>query len=120
MKTPRFLSTGLLAISLLSAGCRSAPNYHYYWGNYEGVVYDMYAKTEKNSPELLASRLEEDEQKAASANKPLPPGFHAQLGYLYEMSGRTDLARQEYKNEKLEFPESAVFMDRMLGNKAKK
>jgi hypothetical protein len=69
---------------------------------------------------LLASQLEEDEQKAASLNKPLPPGFHAQLGYLYAQMGKTDLARQEYEKEKQSFPESAVFMDRLLGNQAKK
>lgn len=107
-----------LAVPLLFAGCQSPDNY--YWGHYESVVYTIYAKPDKAAPELLAAELEQDEHKAASANKPLPPGFHAQLGYLYAQSGKTDQARQEYEKEKQQFPESAVFMDRLLGNPLKK
>jgi hypothetical protein len=114
----------IVAVSLWLAGCACDQDfslrYHYYWGHYQSVIYDMYNRPEKNSPERLASLLEEDEIKAASLNKPLPPGFHAQLGYLYEQSGRTDLARKEYELEKQQFPESAVFMDRLLGYSAKK
>lgn len=99
-------------------GCQ-APGI-YYWGHYESVVYDMYANPGKSSPEALAARLEEDLHRAASLNKPLPPGFHAQLGYLYALSGKTDLAQQEYDKEKGQFPESAVFMDRLSGSPTKK
>lgn len=106
-----------LALPLAFAGCKSPDTY--YWGHYESVVYTIYAKPDKAAPELLASQLEQDEHKAASVNKPLPPGFHAQLGNLYAQSGKTDLARQEYEKEKQQFPESAVFMDRMLGNPPK-
>lgn len=115
---PLKLSLALLAVAALLTGCRSPDIY--YWGHYEDVVYDMYAKPDKASPEQLASRLEEDLHKAASANKPLPPGFHAQLGYLYAQMGKTDLARQQYEQEKNQFPESAVFMDRLPGNPPKK
>jgi hypothetical protein len=44
------------------------------------------------------------------------PGFHAHLGYLYFQTGKLDQARQEFETEKAEFPESAVFMDRLLSN----
>jgi hypothetical protein len=108
-----------LAIPLLFAGCQG-PKTVYCWGHYESVVYDQYAKPEKASPELLAAQLEEDLHKAASANKPVPPGFHAQLGYLYAQSGRTDLAREQYELEKQMYPESAVFMDRFLNGPPKK
>lgn len=114
----KYLSVLLLASAWVFAGCKS--NEIYYWGHYEGVVYDMYNNPGKASPEQLAAIMEQDEHKAASLNKPLPPGFHAQLGYLYAQMGKTDLARQEYEKEKQQFPESAVFMDRMLGNPAKK
>lgn len=108
----------LLALPLMLAGCKSPDVY--YWGHYQQVVYDQYDKPGKASPEQLSALLEEDLHKAASANKPVPPGFHAQLGYLYALSGKTDQARQQYELEKQQFPESAVFMDRLLGNKEKK
>jgi len=106
-----------MAMGLL-AGCQSPDVY--YWGHYESVIYDMYNKPEKASPEQLAAILEQDEQKAASKNKPLPPGFHAQLGYLYAQMGKSDLARAQYEKEKQMYPESTVLMNRMLGVPADK
>jgi hypothetical protein len=111
--TSRWLSCLLLTLTV--AGCQSSKNV-YYWGHYETVVYNQY-QPGKNQPEKLSALLEEDEQKAASKNKPLAPGFHAQLGYLYAVEGKNDDARKEYLLEKQEFPESAVFMDRFLNIK---
>ena len=88
----------------------------YYWGHYEELVYVTYAKPGKLPPEAQVLKMEEDLQKAASANKPVPPGFHAYLGYLDYQMGKTDLARQEFEKEKVQFPESTVFMDRMMTN----
>jgi hypothetical protein len=107
---PRALAA-LVALSLL-AGCASPSLYS--WGSYEAVVYATYAKPGAVPPERQIELLEQDYQKARSANKPVPPGFHAQLGYLYYQIGRLDQARQEFETEKANFPESAVFMDRLL------
>lgn len=108
----------LLVLPVIWAGCKSQSIY--YWGHYQQVVYAQYDKPGKSSPEELSAVLEEDLHKAASLNQPVPPGFHAQLGYLYALSGKTDQARQQYELEKQQFPESAVFMNRLLGNKEKK
>ena len=108
----------LLAVPLLLTGCQN-PNI-YYWGHYENLVYVMYAKPDKVSPVVQAQTLEADLHKAQAANKPVPPGFHAHLGYLYFQTGKPELARQEFENEKKQFPESTVFMDRMLANLSKK
>jgi hypothetical protein len=104
----------LLAVPVLVAGCQSPTVY--YWGHYEELAYVTYAKPGKLPPEAQVLKMEEDLQKAASANKPVPPGFHAYLGYLDYQMGKTDLARQEFEKEKIQFPESTVFMDRMMTN----
>jgi hypothetical protein len=65
-------------------------------------------------PERQIELLERDYQQARAANRPVPPGFHAHLGYLYYSIGRADQARQEFETEKANFPESAVLMDRLL------
>lgn len=104
----------LLVVPMLVAGCQSPTIYS--WGHYEDLVYVTYAKPGKLPPEAQVLKLEEDLQKAASANKPVPPGFHAYLGYLDFQMGKPDLARQEFEKEKIQFPESAVFMDRMMTN----
>ena len=108
----------LLVIPLLITGCESPDVY--YWGHYESLVYVTYAKPGKVPPEAQVLKMEEDLQKAAAANKPVPPGFHAYLGYLDYQLGKPDLARREFEKEKALFPESTVFMDRMLAGLAKK
>ena len=113
--------SAMIALSFWLTGCASDPDLstniynHYYWGHYQIVVYEMYNHPANNSPERLSALLEEDKIKAASLNKPLPPGFHAELGYLYGQLGKTDLARQEFQLEKQRFPESALLMNRLLG-----
>jgi hypothetical protein len=108
----RFRLIGMLALGMLLAGCAS-PNL-YSWGRYEDLVYAMYKSPDKATPEFQIEQMEKDIQRARSANKPLPPGFHAHLGYLYFQIGKADAARQEFATEKAQFPESAVFMDRLL------
>ena len=107
-----------MAVAALVTGCQS-PNI-YYWGHYENLIYISYTKPDKATPELQVSAMEEDMHRAISANKPLPPGFHAHLGNLYYQMGKTDLALAEFKKEKTQFPESAVFMDRLIANVTKK
>ncbi len=103
---------GLAGIVLL-AGCQTARPL-YYWGHYEPLAYQSYAAPQKAPPEKQIEALLEDEQKAAAANLPLHPGFHAHLGYLYYQVGKYDLGRKEFEAEKQLFPESAQLMDRML------
>jgi len=103
----------LPALALLT-GC-AAPTL-YSWGRYEDQVYVMYAKPDKATAELQVAKLDEDLEKARSKNKPVPPGFHAHLGYLCYQLGNGDRARQEFAAEKAAFPESAVFVDRMLAS----
>lgn len=107
-----------LAAPLLFTGCQSPDTY--YWGHYENLVYVTYAKPDKVPPEAQAEIMEADLQKAIAANKPVPPGFHAYLGYIYFQLGKLDLAQQEFENEKKQFPESTVFMDRLQANLVKK
>lgn len=108
----------LLVLLMLLTGC-AAPTI-YSWGHYEDVIYTMYKSPGEMPPERQVEILEADYQKARSQNKPVPPGWHVHLGYLYYQLGKADQALQEFETEKALFPESAVFVDRMLANLAKK
>ena len=88
----------------------------YSWGHYEERIYASYVSPGTTSPEAQAAELERDYEKARAENRRVPPGFHAQLGYLYAQLGKLDQARRELEAEKLEFPESAVFVDRALAS----
>ena len=102
----------LVALALLFSGCTTPTIYT--WGHYEDLIYASYAAPGKVAPELQIEKLEEDYQKARSTHKRMPPGWHAHLGYLYYQVGKLDQAQQEFLTEKGEFPESGVFMDRMI------
>ena len=86
----------------------------YSWGKYEEIVYDTYNNPGNSSPEKEIAQMEKDYQEARSNNQPVHPGFHAHLGYLYYQVGKFDAAQREFETEKKKFPESSVFMDRLL------
>lgn len=102
-----------VAGALLLAGCQTTRPL-YYWGNYEKVLYLTYAKPDKATLELQREKLQEDVQQAEGRGLLTPPGLHAQLGYVYYQMGDVREAVTEFGLEKLLFPESAVFMDRMI------
>ena len=104
----------LLLVALGLGGCQNAVKPIYYWGNYENLLYQTYSKPENAGPAEQAAKLEEDLTKAAAKNLSPNPGLHAQLGYAYYQLGRTDAAEKEFVAEKTLFPESTVFIDRML------
>jgi len=108
---------GILLVStmLVLTGCATQKS-RYEWGSYEEVVYASYLAHDDVPAEKQVEVLEKDYQTARSENKRMPPGWHAHLGYLYYQVGKGDQARQELMTEKAEFPESAVFVDRLLAN----
>lgn len=103
----------LAGCALAFAGCQTQRPL-YYWGNYEALGYLSYSKPEKVPLEMQRERLEEDIAKAKGNNLAANPGLHAQLGYVYYQLNRPDDAIREFTAEKILFPESAVFMDRMI------
>jgi len=108
----------LLGAALLG-GCASRPATLYSWGSYEEGIYASYVGRNDYPVEKQISQLEEDYQEARSDNERMPPGWHAHLGYLYYQAGKLDQARQELLTEKSAYPESAVFVDRLLNNLSK-
>jgi hypothetical protein len=106
----------LLTAAALLGGCASGPPTLYHWGNYEELIYASYAAPGKMPLEAEVEKMEQDRQQALAAQQRLPPGWHAHLGLLYYQIGKADQALQELQSEKAEFPESTVFIDRLVAN----
>jgi hypothetical protein len=106
-----------LLAAMLLGGCAATPTL-YHWGSYEDLIYASYAAPGKVPLEAEVESLEKDRQQALAAHRRMPPGWHAHLGTLYYQLGKADQARQEFASEKAEFPESVVFMDRLLARLA--
>ncbi len=110
----RFLIVNCVFLLVVISGCATPKQSLYQWGDYEKQVYAIYNDPGKSPLEEQIAKLEEDYQKARSTSKSVPPGFHAHLGYLYFQTGKNDQAYQSFQTEKSLFPESAVYMDRVL------
>ena len=110
--TPRRLLVLVVTLAVTGCATTSKPPPIYYWGSYEEQIYSAHASASTLTVHDQIVALEAD--RASAGTRRLPPGFHAQLGYLYSIDGQTDAAKAEFLAEKTAFPESAAFMDRLL------
>lgn len=110
-------SVALLVSAMALVGCATKTSL-YNWGPYENQVY---AHFKNESPEGQILILEKHAQETQTHGKQLPPGFRAHLGLLYSKVGREGDFVIALQQEKAAFPESAVYIDRLLANtKSKK
>jgi len=96
------------------SGCATSQSL-YYWGDYEDLLYQMYLEPGEADSATQVAKLREDISKASAAGKPVSPGLHGHLGYMYFLQGDAHAAVLEFETEKKLFPESAVFVDGFLG-----
>lgn len=85
----------------------------YYWDGFQAQLYE-YFKGDGSSLDEQLRILSEKAQRAQAEGAPLPPGFRAHLAMIYLRLGRDGEAKQELEAEKVNFPESAQYMDFLL------
>lgn len=100
-------------LAILS-GCATRPDTLYYWGDYQNQVYDYLQNADSSDISNQIQALEDGYEKARSVDMSLPPGYHAQLGILYYAQGNDAKAIEQLELEKSAFPESTLFIDRLL------
>lgn len=103
----------VLLFVITATGCETQQQ-QYHWGNYEQLVYLMYAQPGESTPEVQIERLTRDRQIAQQKGKPIPPGVNAHMGMMYAALGNTGQALAAFEEEKRLYPESRVFMDGMI------
>ncbi|MGR3310445.1 MAG: DUF4810 domain-containing protein [Candidatus Brocadiales bacterium] len=100
--------TLLLAILLGLSGCTTTK---YHWGNYEKSLYKYYK--DPSEVEKLAKSLDNMITKGESKGK-VPPGIYAEYAYILYISKKPREAIMYFEKEKTLWPESSVFMDKMI------
>ena len=113
MKSVITTASLLALIALTSTGCATRHD-HYYWGNYEPLIYEMYLHPGAADAPTQIDKLTADIDKAHSLGKPVPPGVYAHLGFMYAIAGKIDMAESAFGQEKANYPESAVLIDGMM------
>ncbi|MGZ8903731.1 MAG: DUF4810 domain-containing protein [Methylobacter sp.] len=109
------LRTGIPAMCcLIIVGCAGTGPL-YYWGEYDDLVYKMYVKPGEADTATQVEKLQADIAKASEAGARIGPGVHAHLGYMHFLQGNTQAAVHEFETEKALFPESAIFVDGLIG-----
>ncbi len=104
----------MLFATLLLAGCKTTKPIYYY-GEYPQAVYS-YLKADETSASEQIGMLEMVIEKAANEGLLVAPGIHAQLGLLYFETGNSEQGLGQFEQEKLLFPESAIFLNYLLNN----
>ncbi len=100
----------LFLLALFLGGCVAPQKYN--WGKYEASMYSYY----KNPTKLdeYAGSLDEIIKSSESGNKKVPPGIYAEYGYLQLQAGRNQEAIKLFELEEKNWPESKVFMERII------
>jgi len=103
---------GLIALgALLLAGC--ATNHDKYaWGSYDPALYAYYKSPAKVTE--LALTLQDTISASDAKHLPVAPGLRAEYGYLLLQQGNSAQAVVYFQAEEQQWPESKVFMDRMI------
>lgn len=109
----------IIVIILLSGCAPKGPKPLY---NYDNYAQSYYNYKKNMSPETTLALKESIEKVIAdtadSSSGRVPPGMYANLGYMYLKSANPDQAIVNFTKEKTIYPESTLFMDRMI-NKIK-
>lgn len=113
-KNIRFYTIGL-ATAILITGCVQQPKPLYNYGNYSDSYYSYKKNVSPESTLALEMSIKQVIDKAnESESGRVPPGMYANLGYLQLKAGKTSEAIENFTKEKITYPESSFFMDKMI------
>lgn len=107
-------AVGALCLAVLMTACAGTPSY-YEWGPYSDAVWRATSGDGQLDIGADIDALNATVEKAAMGGKRVPPGMHAHIGMLYARRGELDTALAAFESEKELFPESAHFMDLLIG-----
>jgi hypothetical protein len=105
-----------IPIFLLIAACSLSSCTHqlYSWANYESASYNYLKNSDERSTQALIESLKNVTEIQTGTRKISPPGIYADYGYLLIQLGKTDQGKTLLLKEIELYPESKIFIERIL------
>lgn len=100
---------------LLLGSCTTTTAPLYSWNNYEKTSYNYYKKqTPESTQAMLNTYAKIISQQNKSTRKVVPPGTYAEYGFLLVQTGKKEEGMAMLKKEMETYPESKVFIERVI------
>ncbi len=100
------------ALLLLSACTVNKPLYT--WADYEKASYNYLKKSDEKATQVLIENYQEVIEKQKGTRGVVPPGIYADYGFILLQSDRAAEGKQMLQREIALYPESEVFISRIL------
>lgn len=86
----------------------------YTWGNYNQTSYNYLKNSDEKSTQQLLETYAKLIEKQKGTRATVPPGLYADYGFLLLQANKTDQGKAMLQKEVALYPESKVFVDRIL------
>lgn len=112
MKKKLLFAPLVAAIALMMTSCGSSKQL-YTWYNYEDATYE-YGKNPTDAKYKAMMEQYAKMEKQKKGRKVVPPGFNAEYGYLKLKEGKKDEALKYLNQEIDQYPESKLYIERII------
>ena len=86
----------------------------YSWNDYDNTSYKYLKNGDEKSVENLLKSYQQIIEKQNGTRKTVPPGIYADYGFILLQTGKTEEGKIMLEKEIALYPESKVFIDRIL------
>jgi len=102
-----------VAATLFFTGC-APKKLLYSWSDYDKTSYKYLKKGDEESIKNLLNSYQQIIEKQEGTRKTVPPGIYADYGFILLQTGKTEEGKAMLKKEVSLYPESEVFINRIL------
>ena len=89
-------------------------NQLYSWENYEKTSYNYLKNSDEKTTQELIETYQKIIEKQKGTRKVVPPGVYADYGFILLQANKTAEGKEMLLKEEALYPESKVFIDRIL------
>jgi len=104
----------ILTVSVLLLTACSTQQALYSWGNYENASYNYLKNGDELSTQELIKTYQAIIDKQKGKRGAVPPGIYADYGFILLQANRTEEGKAMLLKEITLYPESKVFIERIL------